>query len=123
MLKQGALGGYFKPDTGTTRDLIFRLLTKADDPFTLDSLLAEANGVQICELVAVFRETRYWQKFLVALLRLSPEVWDLHAIFPEYLQTRFTLAEKREILKIDSEMLTDGRQSPLLSFLKFERLR
>lgn len=121
MINQGNIGLYFKGSNLATRDSICNLLQQKR--YTLDSLLAEVNGTQLYALVAVFRETVHWKKFLVALLRLSPETWDAHNIFPEYLQTHFTLEEKREILTLDSQMIADGRQSPLLPFLRFERLR
>ncbi len=121
MINQGNIGLYFKENNLATRDSVFSALQQKR--YTLDGFLAEANGVQLCALVAVFRETAHWKKFLIAFLRLSPETWDAHNIFPEYLQTHFTPDEKSEILGIDREMITDGRQSPFLSFLKYESLR
>jgi hypothetical protein len=121
VIKHGNLGSHFKENKEATKDSVLDLLSQKT--YTMDSLLAETNGEQLYALVAVFRETKYWKHFLIALLRLSPEVWEERSIFPEYLEEKFTLREKKEILTIDAEMVVEGRQSPLLPFLKFEMPR
>ncbi len=122
LVKQGNLGSYFKENDLASKDSILNLLKQ--NRYTLDGLLAEANGAQLCALISIFRDdTEYWRNFLIALLSLSPEIWDAHHLFPEYVERLFTMDEKKQILKMHSEMIADGRQSPLLSFLKFERLR
>jgi hypothetical protein len=121
IIKQGNLGKYFKDSDSASQDSILGLLK--NNRYTLDSLLAEANGVQMCALVPIFRGTGYWRNFLIALLSLSPEIWDAHNIFPEYVQKQFTGEEKEKILAMHLQMIADGRQSPLLSFLKSEKKR
>lgn len=106
---------YFKQDTATNKISICHLINSGR--YTLDSLLAEVTGAQLCMLIGIFRGTEHWRKFLVALLRLSPEIWDRHYIFPEDVQKAFTPKEKETIKEIHSQMVTEGKHSPILLFL------
>ena len=110
------LSRYFKKDPVASRDEIYKLLRQGI--YTTETMLAEVNGAQLCELIPILRGTVWWKKFLIALLRLPPEIWDAHGLIPEYVNDALNPEEKREINELHNSLITDGKQSPLLPFLK-----
>ena len=120
MLTVSKLDWFFNQNIEDRKKTICVLFSRG---YTLDSLLTEVNDNQLCLLVETFRETVYWKPFLVALLYLSPEIWDRNDLFAERLQTYFEREEVQEILRLHGEMLTEGKQSPIVAFLQFASFR
>lgn len=118
MVKIGKLDFYFKGSVVTSRALIFGLLSRARDPYTLDRLLAEADDMQLWMLVRIFRgDKKYWRNFLIALLKIPATDWHDRQLMPENARESFTPEEKKEIRVLHTQMITEGKHSPILQLM------
>lgn len=115
MSKPGKLDWHFKDSLEASRQSIYALLYNGK--YNLDSLLEEVTGAQLWIMVNIFRGTKYWRDFLIALLNIPPTAWEERELMPENARESFTAEEKKLIRELHADMLTDGKHSPILQLM------
>ncbi len=122
MTKENKLDFYFKESVEASRASIYHLLTRPQDAYSLDDLLARVTDHQLWRLVEIFKDERnkkkYWRGFLIALLNIPAPDWTDRKLMPDYAGKVFTIEDRAEIRYLYYiQMVTDGRHSPILQFL------